>query len=602
MTTLKTARLHVGTVVRVYRRSMTAVGESAFGRPIVHAPVGVVVALAFLLIKGPSSYAGTTLLTILIYAIAALGLNIPAGFGGALSLGQGAAFAVGAYTVGALTVDRGWPFWVTLPCAFAIGALLGAALGAPAGRLGDIGLALVSLGAVFVATDMIVALKSITHGVAGLSPISVISNFGSAPSYSAWLLAGLIVVSAFLTYLMQYAVRVSTLGRSAVATRDEPIGALSLGISRYRTKLAVFVLGSALGALAGGLFALMSQFIGPDAFNSQLSVILLAMIVLGGSGSLVGPLLGAVVLVVLPQELASYPHVNNIIYGLTLILIMLLRPSGLVRRTAAPTRERLINADQHPTTETSRPVRHDLELRGISRSFGGVRALEDVSISVRGGEVLALIGPNGSGKTTVINVITGMYRAAAGSVLLDGVEITRLPARRIALNGVARTFQTPKTFPALSIAEHLSLASSARGATGGGTITDPELWVRRVLNLGGIDVDDRSVMRRETRELSHGQLRFLEIAMAIRRMPRVLLLDEPAAGLSPKEIAGLEAVTRELADAGIGVLFVEHHLDLVTRLADQVVVLDLGRVIWKGKPDQLHESDAVKTAYLGVSS
>jgi ABC-type branched-subunit amino acid transport system ATPase component len=273
-----------------------------------------------------------------------------------------------------------------------------------------------------------------------------------------------------------------------------------------------------------------------------------------------------------------------------------------VPRTAAPTRERLINADQHPTTETSRPVRHDLELRGISRSFGGVRALEDVSISVRGGEVLALIGPNGSGKTTVINVITGMYRAAAGSVLLDGVEITRLPARRIALNGVARTFQTPKTFPALSIAEHLSLASSARGATGGGTITDPELWVRRVLNLGGIDVDDRSVMRRETRELSHGQLRFLEIAMAIRRMPRVLLLDEPAAGLSPKEIAGLEAVTRELADAGIGVLFVEHHLDLVTRLADQVVVLDLGRVIWKGKPDQLHESDAVKTAYLGVSS
>jgi ABC-type branched-subunit amino acid transport system ATPase component len=138
--------------------------------------------------------------------------------------------------------------------------------------------------------------------------------------------------------------------------------------------------------------------------------------------------------------------------------------------------------------------------------------------------------------------------------------------------------------------------------SGGRAIADPDSWVRRVLALGGIDVFDARAMRRETRELSHGQLRFLEIAMAIRRMPKVLLLDEPAAGLSPKEIAGLETVTRELADAGVGVLFVEHHLDLVTRLADHVVVLELGRVIWTGRPDQLHQADVVKVAYLGASA
>jgi branched-chain amino acid transport system permease protein len=602
MSNLSSARAHLGVALRASQRACTWLGDSPLGRPIVHTPIGLAAVVAFLAIKGPDSYAGTTLLIILIYAVAALGLNIPAGFGGALSLGQGAAFAVGAYTVGALSADRSWPFWLTLPCAFAIGALFGAALGAPAGRLGDIGLALVSLGAVFVASDMIVALKGITHGVAGLSPILVIANFGSTPSYSAWTLAALIISCAFLTYCAHYGIRVSTLGRSAVATRDEPIGALSLGISRYRTKLALFVLGSGFGALAGGLFALMSQFIGPDAFNSQLSVILLAMIVLGGSGSLIGPVLGAAILVVLPQELASYPHVNNFLYGLSLILVVLLRPSGIVRRTAAPTRQRRTTHREPARVKTSKAVRHDLELRGISRSFGGVRALEDVSISLRGGEVLALIGPNGSGKTTVINVITGMYRPDTGSVVLDETDITRLPARRIALDGVARTFQTPKTFPALSVAEHLALAGRARAVSGGRAIADPDSWVRRVLALGGIDVFDARAMRRETRELSHGQLRFLEIAMAIRRMPKVLLLDEPAAGLSPKEIAGLETVTRELADAGVGVLFVEHHLDLVTRLADHVVVLELGRVIWTGRPDQLHQADVVKVAYLGASA
>ncbi|MFC5822167.1 branched-chain amino acid ABC transporter ATP-binding protein/permease [Nonomuraea harbinensis] len=589
------------------------VAATPFGRPVVHAPLVFGLLLVAYAVQGPGSFATYTILTILIYGIAVLGLNIPAGFGGALSLGQGASFAVGAYTVGALTVDNGWPFWATLPVAALVGLVFGLVLGAPAGRLGEIGLALISLGAVLITLDLIVALDGITGGVTGLSPIGLITGFGAEPTYSLWLLPVLVTASALVAYLLHYAVRVSLIGRSAMATRDEPIGATALGISGYRSKVVTFTLGSGFGAYAGGLFAYMAQYISPDAFTAHLSILLLAMVILGGAGSIYGPLLGAVILVLLPQALAAYAHVNTIIYGATLMAVVLLRPSGLISRTAAPVRDRLRASADDPSgaEEREKPepaaaaerIRNagpdaGLQVRGISRSFGGLKALDSVSLGVRPGEVLALIGPNGSGKTTVINVVTGLYPAEEGRIVLDSEDITRLKARRITELGVARTFQTPKTFPGLSVAEHLFLAKRLQPP---GQVVGEDLdpWVRRLLKLGGIDPDDPRMMARETGQLGHGQLRFLEIAMAIRHSPRLLLLDEPAAGLSQIEMQGLEQVTRELADLGIAVIVVEHHLDLVTRLADRVVVLELGKVLWEGRPDELMDAEAVRVAYLG---
>ncbi|GAA3525522.1 branched-chain amino acid ABC transporter ATP-binding protein/permease [Aeromicrobium panaciterrae] len=579
------------------------IGSSPFGRPVVHAPIVIALLLGYIAIQGAASFASYTVFTVLIYSIAALGLNIPAGFSGALSLGQGASFALGAYTVGALTINQQWPFWATLPIASIAGLAFGLLLGAPAGRLGDIGLALISLGAVLVSLDLIVALDDVTGGVTGLSPISLIPNFGADPTYSEWLLPLLVTFSALAVYLLHYAVRISRIGRSALATRDEPIGATALGISAYRTKVTTFALGSALGAYAGGLFAFMAQYISPDAFTSHLSIILLAMVVLGGAGSMYGPVLGAALLVVLPQELAAYPHVNSFIYGGVLIAVVLLRPAGIVSRTAAPVVDAIAGAGVVTSDEVARPQMPrgtGLEVRGVSRAFGGIKALDEVSLTVKPGEVLALIGPNGSGKTTLINVVTGMYPADSGTILLDGQDITRVKARRLAESGIARTFQTPKTFPAMSVAEHLALAKQLQSAEHRDTVNfDP--WVRKLLALGGIDADDPRMMSRETRQLGHGQLRFLEIAMAIRHSPRLLMLDEPAAGLSQVEMQGLEDVTRELADLGIAVIIVEHHLDLVTRLADRVTVLELGKVLWEGRPQDLLEAEAVKIAYLGVA-
>lgn len=570
------------------------VGRSPVGRPIFHAPVAFVLLLLFFAASGPTSFNTYTALLVLVYGIAVLGLNIPAGFGGALSLGQGACFAIGAYTVGYLTVAHSWPFWASLPTAALLGVIFGLVLGAPAGRLGDIGLALISLGSVLIVVDLIAALDGITGGNAGLSPILVITNFGALPSYGEWLIPVLVAVSALLAYLLHYLVRVSTIGRSAMATRDDPIGASALGISAYQSKVVTFAIGSGFGAYAGGLFSFMAQYISPDAFSIHLSVVLLAMVVLGGAGSTFGPLLGALILVVLPQQLAAHPHINNVIYGVVLMGVVLLRPAGLISRTAAPVRDR-IEAAAEDADPPRLPASGGLIVSNVSRSFGGIKALSDVSLEVQPGEVLALIGPNGSGKTTMINVITGMYPADEGSVVLDGRDLTALNPRQIAEAGVARTFQTPKTFPGLSVAEHLFLARRlAPGAD-----VDLDAWTRRLLLLGGIDPDDQRTMDREAGQLGHGQLRFLEIAMAIRHSPRLLLLDEPAAGLSHVEMEGLEEVTRELADLGIAVIIVEHHVDLVTRLADRVTVLDLGKVLWAGSPEELMRSEAVKTAYLG---
>ncbi len=594
------------------RRGVQAIAASPLRSPLINGPIGLGIVVLILALSGPGSATSFTLMTILVYAIAALGLNIPGGFGGALSLGQGAAFTIGAYTVGALTVSHGWPFWATVPCAALMGLAFGILLGAPAGRFGDLGLALVSLGAVLVTGDMILALSKVTGGPDGLSPIAVVTNFGGQPVTSAWVLPAIIAAVTLLAYLLHYLVRASIIGRAAIATRDEPIGAMTVGISNYGIKVTAFAIGSAFGAVAGGLFAIMEQYISPDAFGPQISVILLAMIVLGGSGTLVGPIVGAAILVWLPQELASYPHVNNFVYGGILILTMLLRPEGLIRRSSVRVRDVLATTSddmiqpQASAAPGPAPGRASgevtrLEASGISRSFGGLKALDDVSLSVTGGEVLALIGPNGSGKTTAINVITGMYRADSGSIVLDGEELTRHRPRQIAEGGVARTFQTPKTFPGLSVAEHLDLAKRLQRPSAIGALRNPDPWVRRLLALGGIDPDDNAKMNRLTRDLGHGQLRFLEIAMAIRHAPRILLLDEPAAGLSHVEMAGLEDVTRELAGIGVGVMIVEHHLDLVNRLADRVTVLDLGRVIWDGTPAGLLQSESVKTAYLGGS-
>jgi branched-chain amino acid transport system permease protein len=578
--------------------------------PLIHASL----VLALLVLWALSAPAGSYNLYLAqlacIYVIATLGLNIPGGLGGALSLGHGASYALGVYSAGILAANHGWPVWATLPLAVAVGLAAGLLMGAPAGRLGPIALAMVSLGAVLVVGDMILQFDSLTGGTGGLVNIVMRFSWGRQGMASGTAVAVVIFAVGWATYLAHWWYRSSARGRAAIASRDETIGAAASGISTYRVRMETFAIGSAIGALAGALFGYLSLIITPASVSPALSILFLVMVVFGGAGSRLGPVVGAVVLTLVPSWLDSLPHVNTFVYGGLLVFMMLLLPRGIMGG-GRPSRPHPFGALGTPRPNRTLPELDAAEgpilgaepvlvLDGVSRRFGEVAALRDVDFQIRPGEVVGLVGPNGSGKTTLLNVASGMYRASAGTVRLGGHDITRTAPHRIAGQGLARTFQTPKTFPTLSIGEHLAIASSEVAHSTDERRQEAVDTAAALLRLGGLDIDEPATLGRPVGTLAQGQLRFLEVAMAVLHVPRVLLLDEPAAGLSGGEMEVLERAAKALARQGTAVVIVEHHLDLIRRLVDRVVVLHLGTPLWEGSPEDLDEAEAVRVAYLGI--
>ncbi len=562
-----------------------------------HGPVAAVVLVVLAQQLGPFSYVTFLIALSLIYAIGVLGLNIPAGFLGQLSLGQGAALALGAYVAAILATTYHQPIIVTLPAAFVGGLLVGFLMGAPAARLNVLGLGMISLGATLVVGDTISAL-SITGGPSGIVGILPVL-LPNAPPLEMMGVIELVVGFTLLTYVAHWYLRTSNFGRACLAIRSQEIGAAALGINAYWYKAVGFALGTGVGALAGALYSYVVGVISPDAFGVDLSILLLLMVILGGPGTRVGPILGIGIIGILPILLSAYPGLNVVIYGSLLIALVRLLPRGLVARTSAPVIDR---GKSHAPLANSRadafvasgdlPV---LQIEAISRRFGGVKALSGVSLQVRRGTVLAVVGPNGSGKTTLLNSIAGFYPPQEGVIRFLGHRINGMAPHKIARLGVARTFQVPKVFTALSVEEHMALARHY-GRAG----AREELTQLGHDFLGRVGLTGR-MGKREVRGLDHGHLRFLEIAMAITRKPNLILMDEPAAGLSSSEMDHLVNLLRELAAIEVPVVIVEHHLDLVRRAADTVAVMHLGKVLWLGEPSRIAESEVVRNAYLNMA-
>jgi branched-chain amino acid transport system permease protein len=579
-----------------------------FSHPLVHSPLALAVILVIGLRLGPATYWGFLVTLTLLYAIAALGLNIPGGFLGALTMGQGAVFAIGAYVSAILTAHYGLPIMVTVPVSFLAGGLVGLLMAAPAARLDKLGLGMVTLGLTIIVGDIATNL-SITGGPNGLTVPPVALILGGRVVGPDGIYA-LIAFTAVLTYVGHWYLRLSNFGRSALATKSDQLAATAFGMNTYWLQVLGFSIGSALGALGGGFYGYVEGFVSPGSFGADLSVLFLLMILFGGAGSRVGPVLGIVVIGILPLVLTRYPSINIYVDGALLIVVMRFMPRGICARSYAPVRSRKrlrvhLAPAEPPPAETPpghatagawpRSVGHDLlVLDQVSRSFGGVLALDKVDIELTRGQVMAVVGPNGSGKTTLMNVICGYYPAQSGSILLTGRPIQQRRPAAIARMGVARTFQVPKTFRELSIDEHVALAEHYADPEG-----DPRLamladsFLREVGIVGAAKV-------RGPRELDHGHLRFLEIGNAIARRPRLLLLDEPAAGLSSTEIERLLQLITDVTAIGSSVMLVEHHLDLVCDVADTVVVMHLGKELWHGEPGQLRQSDLVREAYLGA--
>ena len=573
-------------------------GSSFVARPWVHGLAAAAGLVALGEALGPSSYLGFLVTVAVLYAIAALGLNIPAGMLGQLSLGQGGLFAVGAYGAATLSVDRGWPIAATLPAAAIAGFVIGAILGLPAARLGSLGIGMVSLGFTLVVTDLALALDALTGGPSGRFGIYAPFLPGQPPLKQNSLFL-VVVVAGLAAYLVHWWFRTSSIGRASLALRSNELGATALGVSPPTVKIIGVAVGSSIGAVAGSLYAYVTTAVSPDAFGIGLSVLLLLMVLLGGPGTRTGPVVGAALLSTIPILLASYPGTNAYVYGLALILVVRWLPRGIVSRTGVLIANSVLDFRQRSSVWTpKRPILEQqrdkhaplLEVQGITRTFRGVRAVANVSFDVSSGEIFALVGPNGSGKTTVLNLISQFYPLTAGEIRLGGQRVTGSP-NKVSRLGVGRTFQVPKLFPELTVGEHLALALRYQRANQA-SVTEFVLSFLDAVGLG-------SRLGQEVRVLGHGQRRFLEVSLAVIRSPALLLMDEPAAGLSASEMDTLISLIANLAGIGLGIVLVEHHLDMVKTVASRVGVMNVGALIWAGSPTDLEQREEVREAYLG---
>jgi branched-chain amino acid transport system permease protein len=405
----------------------------------------------------------------------------------------------------------------------------------------------------------------------------------------------------------------SRFGRALTAIRDAEVAAEASGISKSALLTTVFLFSGAVAAVAGGLFASLQSYITPDAFTLDLSILFFIAILIGGRGSILGPLLGTILLTVLPEFAAPLVAWSTFLYAVLLLVIVLAIPGGIAdildfknRRPLATSRAIVPRPELLPRLLGVPSDAGALTLEQVALSFGGVQAIAGLDLEIRLGQVHGLIGPNGSGKTTTLNVISGYYAHQHGAVRLNGVPLPVLARHRRAQMRIARTFQTPRIVGSASVLENVMI---------GGTIDGEGTFVESLLSLPRHRRDE--AMLRETAmlalttvglerlapvradRLQHSELRFTEIARALMLRPAFLLLDEPAAGLSAEEIGRLGALLLAIARAGTGVLLVEHHADLIFDICHHVTVLNLGRMLAAGTPAEIRSHREVVNAYLG---
>ncbi len=546
-----------------------------------------------------------------IYWILVSGLNLVVGFAGQLAIGWVALLTLGAYTASVLTAGVALPPW-PVPLAFAaaacVGAVAGLVVGLPALRLRTFYFAMTTLGFATIVTQIALAWQSVTGGGIGVPGPLMPAPFDTALGFYLLCLA----LAAFCTWMTANIAR-SRFGRSLIAVRDADVAAEMAGISKLGLLGAVFLFSGACAGVAGGLFATLQSYISPEAFTFDLSVLFFIAILIGGRGSILGPLIATVVLTWLPEFAAPLVVWSTFLYAALLLLIVLAVPGGIAalldfrsRRPLASNRALLPRPELLPGLLTERRTPDPIQLRGVVLSFGGVRAIDGLDLAVEPGQVHGLIGPNGSGKTTTLNVICGFNTPEQGSVGIGRAPLRPGAPQTRAASGIARTFQTPRLVGEATVLQNVMVG----GATGG-----QATFLEALLSLPRHHRDEATLRRRallalritgiealaEARadRLQHSELRFMEIARALMLRPRFLLLDEPAAGLSADEIRRLGTLVRGISRQGVGVLLVEHHADLVFEICDTVTVLNLGRILAAGAPAEIRAHEDVVSAYLG---
>jgi branched-chain amino acid transport system permease protein len=531
-------------------------------------------------------------------------------------------------------------FWLALPLAALVSAFFGILFGAPTLRLRGDYLAIVTLGFGEIVPILARNIDSVTNGAAGLNGVQAprIFSYSFGIDSTPYYYVGLALVG--LLIFVSSRLRDSRVGRAWMAIREDETAAGAMGVNPVRFKLLAFGIGAAFAGMTGVFFVAKLQTATPEMFNFNVSSMLLVMVVLGGMGSVWGVVLGAVLLqlmqtMFLPQvsgwlhqigaaigsemlQQVDLVQWTQLFFGIILIVMMLYRRQGLIPATrkiaaltfeaqhAEVTRGGFLNLDRiEPWTPGTGTL---LDIKDVTVRFGGLVALNSVSIDVPAGGVVAVIGPNGSGKSTLFNVITGLVPAAGGAITLSGRSLLGMAPHQVLEAGVARTFQNIRLFPTLSVLENVLIGRHARLHSGAVTsvlhtrANVAEEQGARQTALDIISMFGNRLMPRlqqAVQGLSYANRRRVEIARALASRPQILLLDEPTAGMNPAETLELAEQIKSLHELGLTILIIEHKLDVVTRLADKVVVLDHGDKIAEGRPEEIRRNEQVLTAYLG---
>lgn len=567
-----------------------------------------------------------------IYVMLAVGLNVVAGFAGLLDMAYVAFFGIGGYLFALLSSSHFGihvPFLVALPVS-AFGTMgMGFALGSTSTRLKRDFLAIVTLAFAQIFMLLLVNLDrplNITGGVTGIYGLDPVRFFGftlNSPlgyNYLVWTAAVVVVIGCFRLKRSRY-------GRGWAAIREDELAAEAMGVNTSMMKLKAFAAGAFIAGAAGAFFASFQNSVFPDNFDFPQLVIVYSMVVLGGLGNVAGVILGAVLLSILPELLPEYGAYRMMLYGLILIVLMALRPQGITGSFLSRTMKRpdteagvlRTSSDLCYTGEQREPIyrtRHAkgerviFEVQGVTRNFGGVVAVDAVSVQVHEKEILSIIGPNGAGKTTLFNLITGIYNPTSGAILYEGKRISGLRPHQIVRAGIGRTFQNIRLFDSMTVLDNTKVAQFCRTNAGPLSILlhlprfkkeedRTERRAKEVLDLFGARLTGRHC-HREARTLSCADRRFLEIARAVATGATLLMLDEPSAGMSPRETEEVASLIKKLRDDyGYTVIVIEHKISLVKSISDRVIALGCGRKIAEGTYEEVTEDPRVVEAYLG---
>ena len=573
-----------------------------------------------------------------LWIMLALGLNVVAGFAGLLDLAYVAFFGIGGYSFALLSssqLDIHLPFLLVVPLAAVFTMIVGFALGSTSLRLKGDYLAIVTLAFAQIFKLMLLNLDTpinITGGVNGIYSFDPIDIFGIrimspvAYAYLIWFAALIVAIGSFR-------IKASRIGRGWEALREDELAADAIGVNTTWMKLMAFAGGALVAGGTGALFASFQDSVFPNNFDFPQLVIVYCMVILGGLGNVTGVILGAIILSILPEFLREYGAYRMMSYGLILIVLMALRPQGLMggigflsKKKKRPDKDKtgqlrastdLYYQEKEQPGEQAAAIepfhkkeRVMLKLDSVTRDFGGIIAVNDLSLELHENEILSIIGPNGAGKTTLFNIISGIYPPSTGEIFFEGARITGYKPHRVVKAGIARTFQNLRLFNKMNVLDNAKVGRFCRTTAGPLAVLlrlphhnreerDTEHRTREILGLFGRRLTGYR-FDQQAMFLSYANRRRLEIARALATDARLLLLDEPSAGMNPQETNEITAFIKTLRDVhGYTILVIEHKLNVVRTISDRVVALDYGIKIAEGSYDEVACNEQVIEAYLG---